>query len=91
MRVSTAFNKMLAIPGAWIDDVAFGPREVVVRLRRRRRKLRCPCGYTTRARFDRSIRRWRHIDLGACKLIQITGRAKAPGTTSANGADPTST
>lgn len=69
MRVSTAFNRMLAIPGAWVDEVTFGTKQIVVTLRRRARKLRCPCGYTTRARFDRSIRRWRHLDLGACKLF----------------------
>jgi transposase len=60
---------MLAIPGAWVDEVTFGTKQIVVTLRRRARKLRCPCGYTTRARFDRSIRRWRHLDLGACKLF----------------------
>jgi transposase len=69
VRVSTAFNKMLAIPDASVGEVRFGPKEIVVTLRRRTRKLRCPCGYTTRARYDASIRRWRHIDLGACKLF----------------------
>lgn len=69
MRVSTAFNKMLAIPGAWVDSVVFGPGEIVATLRRRSRKLRCPCGFTTNARYDASIRRWRHLDLASCKLF----------------------
>lgn len=69
MRVSTAFNKMLAIPGAWVASVTFAPREIVVGLRRRHHKLRCPCGFTTRARYDASMRRWRHLDLGACTLF----------------------
>ncbi len=28
----------------------------------------CPCGWKGRAVYDRSIRRWRHLDLGAAKL-----------------------
>lgn len=60
---------MLAIPGAWVDSVSFGPKQIVVGVRRRRRKLRCPCGFETGARYDTSVRRWRHLDLGACKLF----------------------
>ncbi|MGH2576441.1 MAG: ISL3 family transposase [Actinomycetota bacterium] len=69
MRVTAAFNRMLAIPGATVATVAFTPRGIVVGLRRRGRKLHCPCGYTTRAGYDRSVRRWRHLDLGACRLL----------------------
>jgi transposase len=59
---------MLAIPSAWVTTVTFTPEGVVVGLRLRRRRLRCPCGFTTRAVYDRSVRRWRHLDLGACRL-----------------------
>lgn len=69
MRVSTAFNTMLAIPGAHVTGVTFTPAGVVVRLRLRRRRLRCPCGHETRACYDRSVRRWRHLDLGSCRLL----------------------
>lgn len=69
MRVTTAFNTMLAIPGATVAAVTFTPEGVVVRLRRRRRKLRCPCGYEARGRYDSSVRRWRHLDLGSCRLL----------------------
>lgn len=69
MRVSTAFNRMLEIPGAWVDTFTFTPHEIVVGLRRRRRKLRCPCGFETRSRYDSDVRRWRHLDLGASKLF----------------------
>jgi transposase len=69
VRVTTAFNTMLAIPGATVAGVTFTPAGAVVRLRRRRKKLRCPCGYETRACYDSSIRRWRHLDLGACRLL----------------------
>lgn len=68
MRVTTAFNRMLAIPGATVAGVSFTPAGVVVALRRRARRLRCPCGYTTSASYDCSVRRWRHLDLGACRL-----------------------
>ncbi len=30
MRVTTAFNKMLAIPGAWVAGVTFGPEGIVI-------------------------------------------------------------
>ncbi len=33
MRVSTAFNRLLQIPGAWVTDVVIGDRDVEVTLR----------------------------------------------------------
>jgi hypothetical protein len=30
VRVTTAFNRMLGIPGAWVRDVAFGSEAVIV-------------------------------------------------------------
>ncbi|MGH3577109.1 MAG: ISL3 family transposase [Mycobacterium sp.] len=65
MRVTTAFNQMLAIVGASVASVTFAPEGVVVGLRRRRGKHRCPCGWRTWSTYDRSVRRWRHLDLGA--------------------------
>ena len=59
---------MLSVPGAWVDSVGFAPEGVVVGLRHRSRRLRCPCGHTSAARYDGSRRRWRHLDLGACRL-----------------------
>jgi len=69
VRVTTAFNKMLAIPGAWVASVVFASEGVIVGLRRRRRRPVCPCGWKGRAVYDRSVRRWRHLDLGAVKLF----------------------
>lgn len=69
MRATTAFNKMLVIPGATVAEISFTPEGVVVSLRRRYRRLTCPCGFKTRAGYDTSIRRWRHLDLGACRLL----------------------
>lgn len=68
MRVTTAFNKMLALPGASVTSVAFGTDGVVVEIRNRSRRLRCPCGFSTAARYDTARRRWRHVDLGNTKL-----------------------
>ena len=69
MRVSTAFNRMLRVPGAWVDEVDLDDDEVVVvRLRRKSPRRRCPCGSESRTRYDTSRRRWRHLDLGARQL-----------------------
>ena len=68
MRVTTAFNRILSLPGASVCSVSFAPDGVVVGLRRRARRLRCPCGWSTAATYDRSLRRWRHLDLGAARL-----------------------
>ena len=54
MRATTAFNKMLAIPGAHVAAVTFTPGGIVVDLARRAKRLRCPCGWSTRAVYDRS-------------------------------------
>ncbi len=69
MRVSTAFNRMLRLPGASVIGVEFGPRGVVVRVRlRRRRRVCAQCGQVGRLQIhDRRVKRWRHLDLGACR------------------------
>ncbi len=69
VRATTAFNKLLAIVGASVVSVTFTPEGVVVGLRRRRRRPICPCGWKGRAVPDRSVRRWRHLDLAASKLF----------------------
>jgi transposase len=69
VRATTAFNKILSVPGADVVGVTFTPAGVVVDLRRRARRLSCPCGWSTRAVYDRSVRRWRGLDLGAARLF----------------------
>ncbi len=69
MRVTTAFNRMLGIAGASVASVTFTPEGIVIGLRRRRRRPQCPCGWKGRAVYDRSIRRWRHLDLAASRLF----------------------
>ena len=40
----------------------------MVDLRRRSRRYRCPCGASTRARYDGRVRRWRHLDLAGTRV-----------------------
>jgi transposase len=67
VRVSTAFNRMLAIPGAWVETIEFTEEGIVVGLRRRSRRHLCPCGQKA-VGYDHRRRRWRHLDLAACRL-----------------------
>jgi transposase len=60
VRVTTAFNKMLSIPGATVASVEFTDEGVVVGLRRRAGRPRCPCGQKGTGVYDSSTRRWRH-------------------------------
>jgi transposase len=69
VRVTTAFNRVVALPGAWVASVSFTDAGILLGLRRRGRWLSCPCGRRTRARYDSSRRRWRHLDFGACKVF----------------------
>lgn len=68
MRVSTAFNLLLKISGAWVTDVVIGDRDIEVTLRLSNRLLRCPCGIRVGAVYDRRRRRWRHLDLATHRL-----------------------
>jgi transposase len=68
VRVTTAFNRLLALPGTSVVGVSFTEHEVVVDVRARRRVHQCPCGVRVRGRYDSSRRRWRHLDLAGGKL-----------------------
>jgi transposase len=69
VRVTTAFNRMLRLPGASVIGVSFAIEGVVVRVRLRRRRRVCSgCGQVGRlAIHDRRIKRWRHLDLGSSR------------------------
>jgi transposase len=69
VRVSTAFNRLLGFAGTVVESVSFTDSAVVVGLRLRSRVLVCPCGRTSRARYDSSRRRWRHLDFGRFKVV----------------------
>jgi len=71
MRVSTAFSRLLRLPGVWVRSVEFEPGRVVVAVVLRRRRLHCPkCCYSTRHRENQQHHDsfWRHLDLGVWQL-----------------------
>jgi len=71
VRATTAFNRLLRLPGARVIDVSFAAEGVIVEvaLRRRRRAACSGCGQVVRAVHDRHLRRWRHLDLGASRCL----------------------
>ncbi len=72
MRVTAAFNRMLALPGTTVREVWFEPAQITVTVALRRRRLVCAdCSYSTPARYDtRTVdSRWRHLDLGRLRLV----------------------
>ena len=71
MRVTTAFKRLLDLPGVTVTDVDFQQLRVVVSLKLTRRHLACPeCSFVSRARYDtRPVgSSWRHLDLGRWRL-----------------------
>jgi len=68
VRVTTAFNRLLRIRGASVSAVSITDTDVEVVLRPRSRRLRCPCGQSVTATYDRARRRWRHLDLATRRL-----------------------
>jgi transposase len=65
MRLTTAFNRLLSLQGAFVKQVAFQPSGLLVQIARRAQRHRCPhCTFSTRARYDAHERDWRHVALG---------------------------
>jgi transposase len=72
MRVTTALNRLLRLPGASVIDVSFSAQGVIVTVRLRRRRRICSrCGQTGKHLqiHGRRVKRWRHLDLGASRCI----------------------
>ena len=72
MRVTTAFNKLLRLPGVLVTAVTFEQVRIIVDVRLKRRRLACPeCGWSTRARHNcqPGPSTWRTLDLGAWSVI----------------------
>jgi transposase len=70
-RVTTAFSRLVRLPGVWVRKVRFEPGRVIVEVALRRRRLLCPeCGFSTAARKDTRPESsvWRHLDLGVWRL-----------------------
>jgi transposase len=79
VRVTTAFNRLLVLPGSTVAGVSFPDADegtVVVDVRLRARRLCCPeCGYNTRARYDTRpvFSTWRHTDFGRWQVLLRAG------------------
>jgi transposase len=71
VRVTTAFKRLLDLSGVTITEVDFQPSKVVVTVKLRSGRLRCPaCAFSTKGRYDRRgvASSWRHLDLGRWRL-----------------------
>jgi hypothetical protein len=69
VRVTTAFNRMLGLPGAWVRDVAFGQEAMIVTVVLRAEKPVCSgCGACGLQVKEHREKRWRALDLGACAV-----------------------
>ena len=72
MRITSAFSRLLDLPGVWVRSVVFEPGCVVVTVALRRRLLVCPkCSYATPNRENEQDHdsSWRHLDLGRWRLV----------------------
>ena len=70
MRVTTAFNRMLGLPGAWVRDVAFGAEAMIVTVVLRAEKPVCSgCGARGLPIKEHREKRWRSLDLGAPRCV----------------------
>ncbi len=70
MRVTTAFNTMLGLPGAWVRDVEFGAQGMIVTVALRRRRPLCSgCGAQGLKIKDHRVKPWRHLDVGGMRCV----------------------
>jgi transposase len=83
VRVTTAFNRLLQLQGAWVRGVRFTEEGVVVEVALKRRRPTCSgCGESKElTAHDRRRTRWRHLDLGAqrCFVECELRRVRCPG------------
>lgn len=70
MRVRTAYNRMLGLPGAWVRDVEFGAQAMIVTVALRRERPVCSgCGARGLNIKDYRVTRWRHLDVGGVRCV----------------------
>jgi transposase len=70
MRVTTAFNRLLRLPGASVIDVSFSVEGVIVTVGLRRRRRVCSrSGRLGGHIHGHRVKRWRHLDLGAQRCV----------------------
>lgn len=82
MRDTTVLRRLLAIPRIRVIGVALAAEGLIVDVRLRAKRLRCPvCPFAARSVYDRRpARRWRHLDLGGwrCFLRMPLRRLRCP-------------
>jgi transposase len=70
VRVTTAYNRMLGLPGAWVRDVAFGEGAMIVTVALRRTRPVCSgCGARGLRIKDHRVKRWRHLDVSGLRCV----------------------
>jgi len=70
VRVTTAYNRMLGLPGAWVRDVEFDERAMIVTVALQRKRPVCSgCGARGLPIKDHRVRRWRHLDVGGLRCV----------------------
>jgi transposase len=70
VRVTTAFNRMLGLPGAWVRDVELGQEAMIVTVCLRRKRPICSgCGARGLKVKDHRTKRWRHLDTGGVRCV----------------------
>ena len=68
VRVTTAYNRMLELAGAWVRDVAFGEGAMIVTVALRRKRPICSgCGARGLKINDHRVKRWRLLDAGGSR------------------------
>jgi transposase len=61
---------MLRLPGAWVRDVEFSERAVIVTVALRRKRPICSgCGARGLKLKDHRVKRWRHLDVGGLRCV----------------------
>jgi transposase len=82
VRVTTAFKRMLRLPGASVKDVEFGGGGIIVTVALRAKKPVCSgCGARGLGIKEHRDKRWRHLDLaaGRCYIECLLRRLYCPG------------
>lgn len=69
MRATTVFNKITATLRVSVREITFEGDNVVLGVRSAHRRLHCTCGWSTSSTYDRSVRRWRHLDVMGSRVF----------------------
>jgi transposase len=81
VRATTAFNRLLDLPGTRVRAVSFGDEGIFVEVALRRRRPVCSrCGQVFSGMKDRAPRRWRHLDVAGrrCFIVYRLRRVRCP-------------